>query len=86
MKVVNTVSFSLAQALHKAGYTQPAQVYYNIYNKFLFMCQAELHSEAVWAPTYQEVADWLKRVHNLQIEPNEPSIYIALNYLGFYEK
>ena len=77
MTATSIVSFELALLLNKAGYGSAPVQYYNVYNKHTFTLKANIHSEAVLAPTYQEVLDWLK-VYDLHPECTETAIYQAV--------
>lgn len=82
MTATSIVSFELALLLNKAGYGSPSVQYYNVYNKHAFTLKVSIHSEAVFAPTYQEVIDWLKG-YDLHPECTEAAIYQAVkSFIG----
>lgn len=76
------VPYDIALKLNKLGYSNQTQGYYNIYNKHIFFSENILHSEAIWAPTYEEVLDWFQTVHNMGIEPTEEGIIEAINKIS----
>jgi hypothetical protein len=72
------VSFEIATLLQEVPFITPTIKYYNIYNKQIFTTNLYIHSEAVHAPTYGEVIDWIKLYTNKDVELNEESIKSAL--------
>ena len=68
------IPYDLAVKLHQKGFNRPVTAYYNIFNKHLFLKESSIHSEAVWAPTYEDVVMWFKEKYNLIVDPTIESI------------
>ena len=77
----DTISFEVAELLHLAGYDGPIIKYYNILNKHQFTAKFYIHSEAVFAPTYSEVINWLSE-YGYIVELEEEQIINALKQLA----
>jgi hypothetical protein len=75
----NYLPYDLSYKLNKKGYTIPSNAYYNIYNKHIFMFKPIKHNEAIWAPTFGEVINWFKEVHDMDVLPSIESIENALD-------
>ena len=76
------VPYSTALKLHTLGYTNEAHSYYNIYNKHIFFSNDTLHSEAIWAPTYEQVYYWLINELQLETKPNKEDIIESINKIS----
>ena len=74
------VPIQIATLLHSAGYRGPVIQYYNILNKHLFNSLVYIHTEAIFAPTYQEALTWLKS-KGVSVECNDAEMIEALNKL-----
>ena len=81
INLTDTISFEVAELLHLAGYTGPTMKYYNVLNKHLFIAKFYIHSEAIFAPTYSEVINWLSE-YGYIVELNEDEIINALKDLA----
>ena len=76
------VPYDIALKLRKLGYSNQTQCYYNIYNKHIFFCENYLHSEAIWAPNYEQVLDWLRIVRKKEINPTKEAIIETINKIS----
>ena len=74
----NVVPYKLVLDLVSKNFTSPVKYYYNIYNKHLFVLKENLHNESVLAPSYNDVVNWFKETHNMDIEPSIESIEKAI--------
>ena len=81
INLTDTISFEVAELLHLAGYTGPTMKYYNVLNKHQFTAKFYIHSEAVFAPTYSEVINWLSK-YGYIVELEEEQIINALKQLA----
>ncbi len=76
------VPYDIALKLNKLGYSNQTQGYYNIYNKHIFFSENILHSEAIWAPNYEQVLNWLRIVHKKNVEPTKEGIIEVINKIS----
>lgn len=75
----NYLPYELSLELKEKGYTGPISAYYNIYNKTLFFKNITVHSESILAPTFGEVIDWFKDIHDMDVNPSIESIKEAIS-------
>jgi len=75
MKLNEIVPYELARILYQKGFSHRVRKHYNIYNKFTFDTEMSLHSEAIWAPTWDEVRIWLHDKFGITVRLTEEAIY-----------
>ena len=75
----NYLSYELSLELHKKGYSGPTITYYNKHNKNIFFKELLTHIEAILAPTFGEVIDWFKDIHDMDVNPSIESIKDAIS-------
>lgn len=73
------VTYEIALKLKEFNYSTKGLAHYNIFNKEIFFHKPKVHSEAIFAPTYNEVVEWFKSVHNIEAKPTEESILDCFN-------
>ena len=76
------IPYDMALKLSELGYHNQIQGYYNIYNKHMFFSEHILHSEAIWAPSYEQVLNWLQVTHNKDVNPDKESIIEVISEIS----
>jgi hypothetical protein len=76
------IPYDMALKLNKLGYHNQTLGYYNIYSKHMFFSEHTLHSEAIWAPSYEQVLYWLQTVHNKDVNPDKKSITESISKIS----